>query len=35
MLSTADTTYTIAGKCVNSDKLIEEINLPKLMQVII
>ena len=30
MLSTADTTYTIAGKCCESgDKLIEEINLPK------
>ncbi len=30
MLSTYDTTYTIAGKCCESgDKLIEEINLPK------
>lgn len=30
MLSTADITYTIAGKCCESgDKLIEEINLPK------
>lgn len=30
MLSTSDTTYTIAGKCCESgDKLIEEINLPK------
>ena len=30
MLSIADTTYTIAGKCCESgDKLIEEINLPK------
>ncbi len=30
MLSTADTTYTIAGKCCESgDKLIEEIDLPK------
>ena len=30
MLSTADTTYTVAGKCCESgDKLIEEINLPK------
>ena len=30
MLSNADTTYTIAGKCCESgDKLIEEINLPK------